>query len=336
MSANAYILEAETRHQIYLQRLGGSEAKRVKREVDNLIKRIIAMVATTPDGVARQTALIQELRLISQSAYQQIIDSIDASMLNLADYELEFQQKLLGGAITASLTVPSTAQVVNAVQFRLIEVKPGYQMTMREALRQYTQSEVDSLTQIVRDGFATGTPNREISRAIQDNLPIRRNHADAVARTATNAAASGAREELYAGNADIIDGLKYVATLDSRTRIDHAAKDGNVYALNDPNRPKTPDGWNCRCVLVPVIKPEYQLKGLQGVRPSKGDETTQVSSRMTYNGFLKQQSKEFQDEVLGVQRAKLWRSGKVKLSDMTDRFGRELTLEQLRALESVV
>lgn len=335
MSANAYILEAETRHQIYLQRLGGSEAKRVKREVDQLIKRIAAMVATTPDGVARQAALIQELRLISQAAYQEIVDSIDASMLNLADYELEYQQKLLGGAITASLTVPATAQVVNAVQFRLIEVKPGYQMTMREALRQYTQSEVESLTQIVRDGFTTGLPNREISRAIQDSVPIRRNHADAVARTATNAAASGAREELYSDNADILDGLKYVATLDSRTRIDHAAKDGTVYALNDPNRPKTPDGWNCRCVMVPVVKPEYQLKGLKGVRPSKGDETTQVSSQMTYNGFLKQQSKEFQDEVLGIERAKLWRSGKVKLSDMTDRFGRELTLGELRALEGV-
>lgn len=333
MSANQYILEAQTRHQIYLQRLGASEAKRVKVQVDALIKRLAAVVASTPDGYARQAAMVQELRLISQAAYESIVGEINAGMLNLANYELEYQTKLLGTAVTASLTVPATQQVIKALEFKLIEVKPGLDMTMREALRQYSQSEVSALQQIVRDGFALGTPNTEISKQIQASVSIRRNHANTLARTATNAAASSTRDELYVANADILDGLKYVATLDSRTRLDHAAKDGRVYGLDEPGRPNTPDGFNCRCVMSPVVKDEYQIQGLKGVRPSKGDETKQLSTRTTYEGFLKGQSREFQEEVLGIEKAKLFRSGKVSLSDMVDRFGKPLTLDELRVLE---
>ena len=60
-----------------------------------------------------------------------------------------------------------------------------------------------------------------------------------------------------------------------------------------------------------------------------------VSSQRTYGGWLKDQPKAFQDEVLGPERAALFRSGEVSLDRFTDDAGRTLTLEQLRAREGI-
>jgi hypothetical protein len=56
-----------------------------------------------------------------------------------------------------------------------------------------------------------------------------------------------------------------------------------------------------------------------------------VDSRTTYGGFLKRQSKEFQDDVLGPRRGGLFRSGKVKIDQFVDDMGRSLSLDELVA-----
>ncbi len=56
-----------------------------------------------------------------------------------------------------------------------------------------------------------------------------------------------------------------------------------------------------------------------------------VSNQVTYGGFLKRQSKEFQNDVLGPRRAELFRSGKLRIDQFTDDMGRTLTLDELAA-----
>jgi hypothetical protein len=60
-----------------------------------------------------------------------------------------------------------------------------------------------------------------------------------------------------------------------------------------------------------------------------------VSNQTTYGGWLKGQSEEFQNDVLGPQRAQLFRSGKVKIDRFTDSNGRVLTLDELSAREGI-
>ena len=56
--------------------------------------------------------------------------------------------------------------------------------------------------------------------------------------------------------------------------------------------------------------------------PVKGD--------VTYNKWLKGQSKRIQLEVLGTGRYKLWKQGKLSMADMVNQYGRPLTLKQLK------
>ena len=55
-----------------------------------------------------------------------------------------------------------------------------------------------------------------------------------------------------------------------------------------------------------------------------------VPEKQTYSQWLTNQSTEFQDDVLGPSRAKLFKSGKVKIDKFISN-GRRLTLEELEA-----
>lgn len=54
-----------------------------------------------------------------------------------------------------------------------------------------------------------------------------------------------------------------------------------------------------------------------------------VPADVNYNDWLKRQSQQFQEEVLGVTKARLFREGRVTLDQFVDRRGNELTLAQL-------
>jgi hypothetical protein len=56
----------------------------------------------------------------------------------------------------------------------------------------------------------------------------------------------------------------------------------------------------------------------------------QVPASLTYPKWLKKQPKEIQDEVLGKSKAKLFRSGKLKITQFVDRRNRPLTLKELQ------
>jgi hypothetical protein len=61
-----------------------------------------------------------------------------------------------------------------------------------------------------------------------------------------------------------------------------------------------------------------------------------VPAETTFPQFLKRQPKAFQEEVLGVEKAKLFRSGKVSIDRMVDpRTLRPLTLDEIRKREGL-
>ena len=103
-------------------------------------------------------------------------------------------------------------------------------------------------------------------------------------------------------------------------------RDGTIY--RDFNTaPKPPAHFNCRSDIVPVVKPELDIgRDIVGTRPSA---TGEVKANLTYSQWLKRQPPEFQDEVLGKVRAKLFRDGRLPLDRFVDDCGNTLTLAEL-------
>ena len=85
---------------------------------------------------------------------------------------------------------------------------------------------------------------------------------------------------------------------------------------------------NCRSVRVPNIKDKFRVGGV-GERASIDGP---VPADLTYSSWLKRQPKSFQDDMLGPERAKLFRDGKITLDKFVDDRGLLLTLDELKVL----
>ena len=88
---------------------------------------------------------------------------------------------------------------------------------------------------------------------------------------------------------------------------------------------------NCRSIRIPVINTDVAMSVSGGSRVEP--DGTKISARATYGGWLKDQPKAVQDEVLGVKRAELFRSDKLSIGKFTDDTGKVYTLEQLKERE---
>lgn len=107
------------------------------------------------------------------------------------------------------------------------------------------------------------------------------------------------------------------------------ALDGTVFDEEEFEYP--PYHWNCRSTYIAVLDKQYDLgSDIGGQRPSKNEDGVElVDTKTTYNSWLKAQSKEFQNEVLGDKRAELFRAG-MSVDKFVDHNYRPLSLEGLR------
>lgn len=118
--------------------------------------------------------------------------------------------------------------------------------------------------------------------------------------------------------------------LDEVVSADRRAFAGHVYNLETEGGWYTANGLfvhNCRCVLSPIPKSESDDGPAIGQRASSEGP---VEAGTTFDAFLKRQSPEFIERVLGKRRAELYAAGKITLRDLVSGTGRELTLDEIR------
>ena len=125
-----------------------------------------------------------------------------------------------------------------------------------------------------------------------------------------------------------------MSTLDGRTSFVCQGLDGKTFAVGEGRYP--PAHFSCRSLRIPLVDQRYAIPGIKGKRSARDESGTvsQISSETTYNSWLKKQSSTFQDEVLGEERARLFRGG-MNVDKFTDDNGRTLTLAELKSLDSI-
>ena len=124
------------------------------------------------------------------------------------------------------------------------------------------------------------------------------------------------------------------------------AMDGKQYDMDlnpighSVSFPGLPAHWNCRSTLIPITKTWAQLAKKKltpkqrealsavpvGQRASMGGP---VQGSVKYEDWLKTQSTDMQQDILGIGKWKLWNEGKISISDLIDNSGRPLTLKEL-------
>ncbi|MGI4886109.1 MAG: minor capsid protein [Janthinobacterium lividum] len=343
-TVNERILDAQIKHSIFLERYKGGVLRKIIGQLNDSEADLIELIAGRlagieqrgfdlgPASTKRLQKLLDDIRHKRTETYAVLESRLSSEMGEFSQYEADFQIRLAQSAgVTHTFALPSNAQLKAIVTSQPFGDEKGMRLLSAWA-KGVGEQEIKRVHSAIRLGLTQNETTDQIVRRIrgtkargyQDGLlEISRRDAEAVTRTAVAHVQNRARMEVYNANADIVDQLQYVATLDSRTTLVCASRDGKVYILS--KAPALPAHFRCRSILVAYFKDDEV-----GNRASI---TGPVPADTTYAAFLKKQSIAFQEDVLGVERSRLFRAG-TPLDKFVDKSGRTYTLAELRKRET--
>jgi hypothetical protein len=114
-----------------------------------------------------------------------------------------------------------------------------------------------------------------------------------------------------------VKGYRLLVTLDGRTSLICIAYSAeHKFYLFVPGNPRPPFHFQCRTIIYPVIK------GHEKEQPRDAE------------AWLKKKSAAEQDELLGPERAQMWRDGEITLGGLINSENRVLDLPELRGVSS--
>ena len=335
MPTREFLVNASTRHSVFLQKYANGRAKEAQRLLGRLRREILGRLAQEPTEFrkARLHTLLVDIDQLSKNFLSELSSQVNVEAQLFAVQESEFAVKLMDKVTKAdtSFILPSSNQLSAAVlDTPMDKALTGSKITIQDALNEFGKKKAKEVAQIVKDGSVLGDTTKEISDKVGTVInTLQRRQISSLVHTISSHTASMARLATYEANSDIVDKYEYVATLDNRTTLECAGYDGQIFTVGAG--PLPPIHWSCRSTTIPVVPDEYTLaKGFKGTRPSVGAEgAKQVSGKTDYGKWLKTQPKPFIDDALGVERSKLFRSGKLKIGQFVNNSGETLTLKQL-------
>lgn len=329
------------RHRVYVGRYSGSLVAEALTVLEKALEQITARIATrapTSEDLARLRALEADVRAIMDAAAGRISAKLDSALPDYADYEAQFAVGRLQAAATVQIAAVSPDLVFSTVMDRVFELaESGQKMTLTQAVRSFAAGAARDVTATIQAGVVAGRTTPQIVADVRALVGSRtKAQADALVRTMTAHIGDEARAGVYAANAGILKGEKYIATLDLRTTQGCAALHGQVFPVGQG--PRTPRHWHCRSIRVPWLDDRYRLATLDQRVPAVGaNGPGQVSSRLTFGGWLKTQPVEFQKEFFrkfpdGAEKYKLFSAGRLPLDRFVDAKGAAYTLDELTRL----
>lgn len=330
-------------HTLTLFRLSATQVTAVLkrlRKLENKLKSELNSVDLSEIRKAEINALLKAASDMIVEFYTEIPN----------DLNVEAVSRAVVKATTKSLTValgevaiemPTDAYFKSLASNVLIEGSPAKDWWAKQS-----ENLAFKFAQQVRQGLANNETNQEIiSRVIGKNgmpgiMNTARRNAASLVQTSVQAVANDARLETFRANADIVNGLQQISTLDSHTTDICIAYAGATWDLDGNPLNGSPDfnggpprHFNCRSVLVPITK-SFEELGLKNVPEPKAttraSEDGQTAAQTTFTDFLGRKSATYQDEMLGAGRAQMWRDGKITLRDLVNGQGRPLTLAELQ------
>lgn len=329
---------------------------------------------------ARLRALLKQTDESIAAAYREVLVNQDAGLRAIAGLEGRFAVKTINGAIGAPL-------VSVAIPEKLLEAAVDGDTIFGHSAKAWWQAQADDLRfkfrGTMQQAVLMGETIDQMARRVrgtkegefQDGLipsgdaggliPKKKREAEALVRSSAIAVANDARLRSYAEMGDILRGIMWVATLDSRTTDICKALSGKQWSFPDMEPidhdkvfPGPTAHWNCRSTQVSVLKSLDELAGKK--LPSLGDQEVEermreilegegwskekaatvkrnmrasmdgpISRATTFDDWLKGKPDSFINETLGPGRARLFREGKVTLSELTDQTNRPLRLDEL-------
>lgn len=324
-----------TRFQVYLERVKNGQVAdidEVIREFSSIADKSLSNANLSTQWKVRDVlrGMNTKMRAVSRRYKDKFLESLDGVADTAASYEVSSVNKLAGGKVKK----PSASKLRDAVHNSTIQAT-GTQM--EAFVDSWGESAIRRVNKSVSIGVAQGLTNQEIVQQIRGTRAnnfrdgvlgnATKREANAMVRTATQHAAMNAQAEVYRDNDDIIEGYIWISTLDGRTSATCRALD--LQQFETDKGPLPPIHVNCRSSTIPKIK-GVDLLG----NTTRASADGQVPADMSYYEWLKGQDADFQDEVLGRTRGRLFREESMtpeKFSELQlDKTFQPTTIDEMR------
>lgn len=339
------LVDQTVRHQVYVERLKTGNVREFERLMTGLERRVVGQLAGENITAWNQRRLNKQLSAIrgmmNEDLSGPIHDLWRKQVTRLADYEVGFETRSLRQVIKADFDLPSSQQLTSAVFSEPLSVRgPDGGKLLESFFTDWSRSQVNSVTNAVRLGYAQGQTTSQIVREMRRAGGLfdqNRRSLEAVARTSLQHAAVQARQATWQRNSDIVRRRRIVATLDSRTTQQCRSLDGRVFPID--SGPAPPFHVNCRTTEVGVLDERFEMLDEGGTRAARGPDGTvdRIPANETYYSWLKKQPAGFQDSAIGATRGKLLREGGLSAERFAEmQLGKRwepLNLDQMRELE---
>ncbi len=328
------------RRRIFSQRFAGSLATEAEKTLLAILARARARILDEPTAIqsARLATLINDISILTANGFNDLNKKTVADIVDFAQDELSFVSRATGQHTTVSLTTPSFAQIEQAVTRAGMDALIGPQkISMQDAFDTFSSKKSTEIQQVISDGILDGRTTEQIATDVANLSDRQRSQIKSLVRTATSHASAQAHKGFSEENADILEGDEWVATLDGNTTLICAGRDGVIYPVGEG--PFPPAHFNERSIRVPKIKKEFAIDDTGTKRPEIGaDGPGQVTGQTKFDGWLRRQPADFQDEYFarfpdGVEKAALFRQGKLEIQNFRDEDGVNFTLDELRKRE---
>jgi SPP1 gp7 family putative phage head morphogenesis protein len=328
--ADDFLVDATTRRAAFLQRYAGGVSIQAQSKLDDIIDDLLVIFGRASDDLkgTELTQVTGRVVTVLEQRFGEMEQELVDAVMDLARAEADFTVEMLEQAATTPIVGSHDNQLLPAVLRSGLSPDEGpEQLTIKQAIQGFSRAKSRRIISDINLGIAEGEPTRQIAKRVEFALQKEhKRHADTLARTVTNHAANQAKHQVFAENAGILEGYEWVSVLDMRTSLICGGRDGKVYQMG--KGPLPPAHWNCRSTVVASIDEDFEEPSVEGFRPGSLKEKQQLN----FGQWLKKQPPEFQDEMLGPTRAKLFRDGGLEIDRFRDETGHTYTLEQLKQL----
>ncbi len=357
MSINERFMDFQVAQQVRWIRLQNGDVREALRTLRATEKNLKALLLTSNiDGTRFTQARLNALRVQVNNLIQEmstqltpiLIDNVRDAFKLAAEIEKDAFVRILPAGVdvtTPNLGVLQTAAVST----------PFNGAPIGDWVDSFHRSLTRTTWNTIVDGITSGMTNQELSRSLlgtQANkfkdgaLQARRRGLEALVRTSINHATNQGRQKVWESNSDLLKGVRWVSTLDTRTTPICQERDGKVGPVVDsPNwRPpagasrldppfaRPPAHINCRSTTVAVTKSWKELGfNVEDLPPgTRAAMDGQVPGNVTYFEWLNRQGAATQKDVLGPTRYKLWHEGGITPDRFQNDLGRRYTLDELK------
>jgi hypothetical protein len=343
-----------TGHGVDLLRVAEGSYTEVLQLLKDLQKEIVGRMLEVDLTVyqrARQASLLYDVGKMIDDTYAEAAKVASDYLAGVASTEHDVVTAQINNTVgvdifTASLSSDTLASLASDI---LVQGAPSADWWAKQS-----DELIFRFSNQLRLGMAAGETNGElISRIVGSAdspgiMDVSRTTAEALVRTSVQTVANSARLETFKANADVLDGVQQISTLDSRTTEICMAYDGEAWTLDgEPmdgsslpfiSEDSGPDGvprhWNCRSVLIPIVKSVSQLTGVDGIdelpESTRASMDGAVAESTTFESWFSGLGSSRQDDILGPGKAELFRNGSISMTDLVNQRGRPLTLTELR------